>query len=106
MSGYQVFASWSVPIFPIQSDSEFSQLMSTVPSQYFKVKRGLSNGLVYAGGGLGGACLSFGIDSLIQRLGVAWAFRIIGLLAWATGLPAAWLVKERVPIRASAFIEW
>ena len=77
-----------------------------MPAQYFKLHRGLANGIVYAGGGLGGTAISFIMNGLIKRLGVAWAFRLIGLITLGTGLPAAWLVKERVPIRETAFVEW
>jgi hypothetical protein len=61
---------------------------------------------VYAGGGLGGTIISFAMDGLIQKLGPAWTFRIIGLVMLVTGLPAAWLIKERAPITMAAFIEW
>jgi hypothetical protein len=46
------------------------------------------------------------MDGLIQKLGPAWTFRIIGLVMLVTGLPAAWLIKERAPITTAAFIEW
>ncbi|KAJ7914319.1 putative monocarboxylate transporter [Mycena leptocephala] len=69
-------------------------------------KKGLANGIVYAGGGLGGAVTSFAMDGLIQSLGPAWTFRIIGLITLATGLPAAWLIKERTTIRTAGFIDW
>ena len=75
------------------------------PAQYFRARRGLANGIVYAGGGLGGTAISFAIDGLIQRLGPAWTFRIIGFVTLGTGLPAAWVVKERAPIRSATFIE-
>ncbi|KAJ7890303.1 monocarboxylate transporter, partial [Mycena leptocephala] len=39
-------------------------------------------------------------------LGPAWTFRIIGLITLATGLPAAWLIKERTTIRTAGFIDW
>ncbi|KAL1855818.1 hypothetical protein VTK73DRAFT_8468 [Phialemonium thermophilum] len=80
--------------------------VSVVPAQYFSRKRGLANGLVFAGGGLGGAVTSFFMDALIQRFGPGWAFRILGFATLATGLPAAWLVRERIPIRTPGFIEW
>lgn len=79
---------------------------STVTAQWFYRKRGLANGIVFAGGGLGGAVISFAMDGLIQRLGVAWTFRVIGFIQLATGLPAAWLIKERNPIRRNQFVEW
>lgn len=80
--------------------------VSTVTAQYFFRKRGLANGIVFAGGGLGGAIISFAMDGLIDRLGVAWTFRIIGLLQLATGLPAALLIKERARVQRNVFIEW
>jgi nitrate/nitrite transporter NarK len=82
------------------------EVMSVVPAQYFSKKRGLANGLVFAGGGLGGAVTSFALDSLINSLGPAWAFRVLGLMTLATGLPAAWLITERTTIRSAGFIEW
>ena len=81
-------------------------VLSVIPAQYFSAKRGLANGLVFAGGGFGGAAISLSIDALVQRLGVAWAYRILGLTTLATGLPAAWLVKERIQTRSPVFVEW
>ncbi|GKT40640.1 aspyridones efflux protein apdF [Colletotrichum spaethianum] len=69
-------------------------------------KRGLANGIVFAGGGLGGAVNSFALDALLNRLGSAWTYRVLALVTLATGLPAAWLIKERVPVRSSGFVEW
>ena len=81
-------------------------MVSIAPAQYFNNKRGLANGIVFAGGGLGGAAISFATSGLIQRVGTAWTYRILGFLTLVTGLPAAWLIKERVPISSTAFIEW
>ncbi|KAF2222349.1 major facilitator superfamily transporter, partial [Elsinoe ampelina] len=82
-------------------------VVSIVVSQWFSRKRGLANGIVFAGGGLGGAVTSFIIYALIDKLGTAWAYRVLGFITLATGLPAAWLIKERVPIRRpAAFVEW
>lgn len=80
--------------------------MSVVPAQYFSKKRGLANGIVFAGGGLGGAVNSFVLDALLNRLGAAWAYRVLAIMTLATGLPAAWIIKERVPVRGSNFVEW
>jgi nitrate/nitrite transporter NarK len=82
------------------------KVVSVTPAQYFSKKRGLANGIVYAAGGLGGTVISFAMDGLIQSLGISWTFRIIGLATLATGLPAAWLIKERAPITRAMFIEW
>ncbi|KAJ5167330.1 uncharacterized protein N7482_006111 [Penicillium canariense] len=81
-------------------------VVSVTPAQYFKAKRGIANGIVYAGGGLGGTVMSFVLDALLQSVGIAWTFRILGFLIMATGLPAAYLIKERAPIKATQMVEW
>ncbi|RTE82620.1 hypothetical protein BHE90_002896 [Fusarium euwallaceae] len=79
---------------------------SVAPAQYFRRKRGLANGIVMAGGGFGGAIMSVATNNMIERYGVEWAFRITGFLIAGTGLPAAWLIKERTPIQATGLIDW
>ncbi|KAE8398489.1 major facilitator superfamily domain-containing protein [Aspergillus pseudonomiae] len=81
-------------------------VVSAIPAQYFRAKRGIANGIVYAGGGLGGTVISFIMNALLGKVGIAWTFRIIGFMIWATGLPAACFIKERVPIRRTQFVEW
>lgn len=74
---------------------------NTLPLQYFSAKLGLANGLVKLGGGVGGTVMAIALEALNRRVGVAWTFRIQGVLTIATGLPAAWMLKERVPLRNS-----
>lgn len=81
-------------------------VVSITPAQYFRKRRGLANGLVFAGGGLGGAAISLSMSAIIERLGTAWAFRLIGLVMLATGLPAAWLIKERNSPQVASLVEW
>ncbi|KAJ6437430.1 putative AC transposase [Purpureocillium lavendulum] len=81
-------------------------VISRIPSQYFKAKRGLANGLIFAGSGFGGAAISFSVDRLIQNVGLPWTFRILGLATLATGLPAAWFMKDRVAVPWPGFVEW
>jgi MFS family permease len=45
-------------------------------------------------------------ERLLDVLGPAWALRIIGILTLATGLPAAWLIRERMPAKRTTFVEW
>lgn len=79
---------------------------SVVPAQYFMKRRGIANGIVYAGGGFGGAIMSIATDSLIEKYSVEWAFRITGLLILGTGLPAAYLIKERTPLARAGIVDW
>lgn len=80
--------------------------VSTITAQYFSRKRGVSNGIIYAGGGLGGAVTSLAMERLIEEVGTAWTFRVIGLLTLGTCLPAAWLLKERTSIQSKKLIDW
>lgn len=80
--------------------------VSATPAQYFSRKRGLANGIVFAGGGLGGAVTSYAMEALMGKVGAPWTYRILAAVTLLTGLPAAWLVKERVPARPAGFIEW
>ncbi|KAF2094073.1 MFS general substrate transporter [Rhizodiscina lignyota] len=79
---------------------------SHCPAQYFHRKRGLANGIVYAGGGLGGAVISLVMEAIVRSLGPAWTFRIIGFLTLGTGLPAAWMIRERAPTQRRKLVEW
>ena len=79
---------------------------SVIPAQYFVKKRGIANGIVFAAAGLGGALLTIMVNALVNRLGVAWAYRIMGAVTFCTGAPAAWLIKERIPLRRARFVEW
>ncbi|KAM0282369.1 hypothetical protein ACHAQH_003048 [Verticillium albo-atrum] len=80
--------------------------VTVTPAQYFSRKRGLANGIVYAGGGFGAAVLSIATNAMIERYGVEWAFRIIGIVCFSTGFPAAYMIEERLPIQTSGFIDW
>jgi hypothetical protein len=80
--------------------------VSTLPSQYFVLKRGLANGVVFAGGGFGGAFFSLTLEKLLAKLGVAWTFRALSFFTLAVGLPAAALIKERAMRKSLSFVEW
>ena len=81
-------------------------VVSSLPAQYFNKRRGLANGLVYAGGGVGGAVISLSMSAIVESLGTAWTFRLLGLVMLITGLPAAYLIQERAPSHSATFVEW
>lgn len=68
---------------------------NTLPIQWFSSRLGMANGLVKAGGGIGATVMPIATQGLIDRLGVPWAVRTIGILALVTGVPCAWLLRER-----------
>ncbi|PSK34851.1 Riboflavin transporter MCH5 [Elsinoe australis] len=80
-------------------------ITNLLPVQYFSGKIGLANGLVKLGGGIGGCVMAVALQALVNRVGIAWTFRIQGLMTFAVGLPAAWFMKDRVPLRGTPFVD-
>ena len=86
--------------------SSFAYTMSnTLPVQWFSSKLGTANGLVKLGGGLGATILALVVQALIDKVGIPWTFRILGLITLLSGIPAALLVRERAPSSNAAFID-
>lgn len=63
--------------------------------QWFTKKRSLANGIGTAGSGLGGMMYSLATNAMIQSLGVKWAFRILGILAFTVNSICSILIKDR-----------
>lgn len=80
-------------------------ISNSLPAQYFTTKLGTVNGLVKLGGGLGATILAIALEVLINKVGIAWTFRILGFITLATGLPAAMLLKEGVVASQHRFLE-
>jgi MFS family permease len=78
---------------------------NTIPVQYFSARLGLANGLIKLGGGVGGCVMAVALEALYRRVGIEWTFRIQGLLTWGVGIPAAWMTKDRVPLRKAPFVD-
>lgn len=81
-------------------------VFSVMPAQYFTKRRGLANGIIYSGGGIGGAAQSYALDALCRRFGTAWAFRINGLVTLAVLLPMVFLMRERVVAATTSRPAW
>lgn len=63
--------------------------------QWFTTRRSLANGIGVAGSGLGGLVYSLATNAMIQNIGIAWAFRILGILAFVVNFICAILIKDR-----------
>ncbi|KAH6654156.1 major facilitator superfamily domain-containing protein [Truncatella angustata] len=79
---------------------------NSLPAQWFNTRLGTANGIVKVGGGIGGIVLALLFQVVIAKFGIAWAFRILGFLSLATGVPAALLIKERIPAHPTPGIQW
>lgn len=78
---------------------------NVMPAQYFTRHIGVANGIIKLGGGLGATVLSVSLNSLIDRVGVAWMFRILGYVMLLTGIPAALALKQRTPQPLSPILD-
>ncbi|KAI9249254.1 major facilitator superfamily domain-containing protein [Phascolomyces articulosus] len=69
----------------------------TVPAQWFNKKRGLGLSIVTSGAGIGGVILPFIMTALINRVGIAWTYRILGFVYLVMNAITCILVKEKYP---------
>ena len=72
-------------------------MSNSLPIQWFSSKLGTVNGLIKLGGGLGASIWAVVVQALIDKVGIPWTFRVLGLVTLATGIPAALLIRERAP---------
>jgi MFS family permease len=79
---------------------------NSLPLQWFSSRIGLANGLVKAGGGVGATVLPLAAQTLIDRFGLEWTFRIFGVLVVGTGIPCALALKERATTGTLSRFEW
>ncbi|KAL7951981.1 MFS general substrate transporter [Trichoderma barbatum] len=85
----------------------FTATASMVP-QWFKKRRSLANGLATGGTGFGGLTYSLAANAMIQRLGIAWTFRIMGIICFVVITASALFLKDHdknVKANLKAF-EW
>ena len=72
----------------------FVASVGVVP-QWFARRRSFANGIATAGSGFGGLTYSLAAGAIIQRLGIGWAFRILGIVSGAVNTCCALLVRDR-----------
>lgn len=78
---------------------------NSLPVQWFSSRLGTANGIIKLGGGIGATVLAIAIQKLIETVGVAWTFRILGFLSIATAVPAALLIREHEPRKKVRIID-
>lgn len=64
-------------------------------SQWFGRRRSFAQGVASAGSGTGGIIFSLATGVMIRRLGLAWALRITGIIAFGCTFVAVIFVKDR-----------
>ncbi|KAI9896623.1 hypothetical protein N3K66_008795 [Trichothecium roseum] len=68
---------------------------AAVVPQWFTTKRSLASGVSLAGAGLGGAVYSLVAAAIIRNLGLVYAFRILGALAFVVNTACIFLIRDR-----------
>lgn len=63
--------------------------------QWFLKRRSLAGGIASAGSGFGGLAFSLGTTAMIERIGLAWALRITGIIGFVGNVVGALLIKDR-----------
>lgn len=63
--------------------------------QWFLKKRSLANGISAAGSGTGGLIFTFLIEGVIQKMGIAWAFRLTAIITTVVNTIATLTIRHR-----------
>ncbi|KAG8915104.1 hypothetical protein FRC00_007881 [Tulasnella sp. 408] len=66
--------------------------------EWFSVKRGLANGILFTGTGLGGIVVPFVAEILLNRYGQRTAFIVLAAIFGGLALPAFVYAKPRLPV--------
>ena len=72
----------------------FTATVGLIP-QWFHKKRSLANSIGTAGSGFGGLTYSLAAHAMITNLGLAWAFRILAILAFVVNGFCSFLARDR-----------
>jgi MFS family permease len=66
-----------------------------IAAQWFTTHRSLANGISAAGSGIGGLMYSLAAQAMIKDIGLPWAFRILGIIAFVVNTSCALLIRDR-----------
>ncbi|KAH6638467.1 putative MFS transporter [Boeremia exigua] len=66
-----------------------------IPVQWFTTKRSLANGISSSGSGFGGLLYSLAAGAMIKSIGLAWCFRVLGILAFGVNIVCILLIRDR-----------
>lgn len=66
-----------------------------IAPQWFTTHRSLANGISAAGSGLGGLVYSLSTQAMIRNIGLPWAFRTLGIIAFVVNTICSLLIKDR-----------
>ncbi|KAK6839755.1 Riboflavin transporter MCH5 [Apiospora arundinis] len=74
----------------------------TAVGHFFRARRGMATGIASTGGGFGGVVFPLMLQSLFDRVGWAWALRILGFLCMFLVTLCNCFIRRRLPAAAGA----
>lgn len=72
--------------------------------QWFTTKRSLASGIATCGSGIGGLMYSLAAGAMIQSIGLPWAFRVLGIIAFVVNGICCALLRDRNKIIGSSLL--
>jgi len=63
--------------------------------QWFSKRRSFANAMSTSGSGVGGLIYSLATNAMIQSIGLAWAFRVLAIIACTVNLICTCLIRDR-----------
>ncbi|ROV91830.1 hypothetical protein VSDG_06500 [Cytospora chrysosperma] len=72
----------------------FTGTVGLIP-QWFHTRRSLANSIGTAGSGFGGLTYSLAAHAMLDNLGLAWAFRILAIMAFVVNGTASFMARDR-----------
>ncbi|THU78405.1 MFS general substrate transporter [Dendrothele bispora CBS 962.96] len=79
-------------LYGLGSSMYYYPLMTLAPT-YFDRHRGFAMGLILAGSGVGGLVMALVLQNLLDRYGIGWALRILGVWNFVVGVGVAAVVR-------------
>lgn len=83
-------------LFGVGASIVYMSIVAVIP-QWFTTRRGTAMGISSAGSGFGGLALSPMVSSLVEKYGLPWTYRIVGLMAFGICMIASCLIRTRLP---------
>ena len=99
---WQLFLSQGV-CFGLGMGFLFIGSVPVVP-QWFTTRRSLASGIATCGSGLGGLVYSLAAGAMIQTIGLAWAFRVLGIIVFVVNTICTILMRDRNKIIGSSLL--
>lgn len=90
---WQLFLSQGI-CFGLGMGFLFVGSVPVVP-QWFTTRRSLASGIATSGSGLGGLVYSLAAGAMIQTIGLAWAFRVLGIIVFVVNTICTILMRDR-----------